>query len=87
MLAYGATITPFGGNGYYTPIHEYERQYVNAWFRTNTIYDGLIDLDVAMQSSTNAAYLNAAYEFEWLHFNPTGNQAAANAIDLNLFTH
>jgi lysophospholipase L1-like esterase len=87
VLAYGATITPFGGNGYYTPIHEYERQYVNAWFRTNTVYDGLIDLDVAMQSSTNAAYLNAAYEFEWLHFNPTGNQAAANAIDLGLFTH
>lgn len=87
MLAYGATITPFGGNGYYSAIHEYERQYVNAWFRTNNVYNGVIDLDAAMRSSTNAAYLNAAYEFEWLHFNPTGNQAAANAIDLNLFTN
>jgi lysophospholipase L1-like esterase len=86
MLAYGATITPFDGNSYYTAIHEYERQYVNAWFRTNNVYDGLIDLDMALRSSTNAAYLNAAYEFEWLHLNPTGTQAAANSIDLSLFT-
>ena len=86
MLAYGATITPFGGNGYYTTLHEAERQYVNAWYRTNNVYDGVIDLDAALQSSTNAAYLNAAYEYEWLHLNPDGTQAAANSINLSLFT-
>lgn len=87
MLAYGATITPFGGNSYYTPIHEYERQYVNAWFRTNTVYDGVIDLDAALWDPSNHAQLLPAYEFEWLHLNPTGTQAAANAINLSLFTH
>jgi lysophospholipase L1-like esterase len=87
ILAYGATITPFGGNGYYTPIHEYERQYINAWFRTNTVYDGVIDLDAALRDPSDPTQLLPAYEFEWLHLNPAGTQAAANAMDLNLFTH
>ena len=30
LRAYGATITPFGGNSYYTVAHEFERQSVNA---------------------------------------------------------
>ncbi|HUA67937.1 MAG TPA: SGNH/GDSL hydrolase family protein [Candidatus Saccharimonadales bacterium] len=86
MLAYGATITPFGGNGYYTPIHEYERQYINAWFRTNNVYDGVIDLDAALRDPSNPTQLLPAYEYEWLHLNPIGTQAAANAINLSLFT-
>jgi lysophospholipase L1-like esterase len=87
MLAYGATITPFGGNSYYTPLHEAERQYVNAWFRTNNVYDGLIDLDVAVRDPVTLTNILAAYEYEWLHLNPAGTQAAANYIDLSLFTH
>jgi len=87
MLAYGATITPFGGNAYFTPLHEAERQYVNAWFRTNTVYDGLVDLDFAVRDQSTLTNILAAYEFEWLHLNPAGTQAAANYIDLSLFTH
>ncbi len=87
MLAYGATITPFGGNSYYTTLHEAERQYVNAWFRTNNVYDGVIDLDYALRDQNTLTNLQAAYEYEWLHLNPTGTQAAANSINLDLFTH
>jgi lysophospholipase L1-like esterase len=86
MLAYGATITPFGGNSYYSTLHEAERQYVNAWFRTNNVYDGVIDLDAALRDPANPTQLLPAYEFEWLHLNPAGAQAAANYIDLSLFT-
>lgn len=87
LLAYGATITPFGGNSYYTSLHEAERQYVNSWYRTNNVFDGLIDLDVAVRDPVTLTNILAAYEYEWLHLNPAGAQAAANFIDLSLFTH
>jgi lysophospholipase L1-like esterase len=88
ILAYGATITPFGGNGYYTAAHETTRQAVNAWFRTNNVYDGLIDFDMTVRDPVTLTNLLAAYNSgDGLHLNPTGYQAMANAIDLNLFTH
>src|SRR5262245_14848986 len=91
ILAYGATITPFGGNGYFTPLHEQERQFVNAWFRTNTIYDGVIDFDAVVRdpvtlTNIQAAYYNGLNASDGLHMNPAGYQAMADAIDLNLFT-
>lgn len=87
LLAYGATITPFGGNSYFTPTHEAERQAVNAWFRTNTIYDALIDFDVAVRDPVTLTNLYAPYDSgDHLHLNPTGYQVMANSIDLTLFT-
>ncbi len=91
ILAYGATITPFGGNGYYTTLHEQERQFVNAWMRTNTVYDGLIDFDAAVRDPMTLTNFQAAFypgtnANDWLHMNPLGYQAMADAIDLNLFT-
>jgi lysophospholipase L1-like esterase len=86
MRAYGATITPFGGNSYYTTAHEAARQTVNAWFRTNTVYDALIDFDAAVRSPVTLTNLLPAYDTgDHLHLNPAGYQAMANAIDLNLF--
>jgi lysophospholipase L1-like esterase len=90
ILAYGATITPFGGNGYYSTLHEQERQFVNAWFRTNTIYDGLIDFDVIVRdpvtlTNIQAAYYSGVNASDGLHLNPAGYKAMADAIDLNLF--
>jgi lysophospholipase L1-like esterase len=92
MLAYGATITPFGGNGYYTALHEQERQYVNAWIRTNTVFDGVIDFDAAVVDPADptkfqAAFFAGPYANDWLHMNAAGYQTMANAIDLSLFTH
>jgi len=91
LRAYGATITPFGGNSYYTTAHEATRQAVNAWFRTNAIYDGVIDFDAAVRdpvtlTNFQAAFFPGANANDWLHMNPLGYKAMADAIDLNLFT-
>jgi lysophospholipase L1-like esterase len=90
LRAYGATITPFGGNGYYTVAHEAERQAVNAWFRTNTVYDGVIDFDAAVRDPVTLTNFQAAFypgvnANDWLHMNPLGYKAMGDAIDLNLF--
>ena len=90
IRAYGATITPFGGSGYYSPLHEQERQYVNAWLRTNTVFDGVIDFDAAVRdpvtlTNFQAEFFPGANANDWLHLNPAGYKAMADSIDLNLF--
>jgi lysophospholipase L1-like esterase len=90
LRAYGATITPFGGNGYYTVAHEAERQAVNAWFRTNTVFDGVIDFDAVVRDPVTLTNFQAIYypgvnANDWLHLNVLGYKAMADAIDLNLF--
>lgn len=87
ILAYGATITPFGGNGYYTVSHEASRQAVNAWIRTNHLYDGVIDFDAAVRDPVTLTNLLSTFNSgDGLHLNPAGYRAMANAINLNLFT-
>jgi lysophospholipase L1-like esterase len=86
IRAYGATITPFGQNSYYTPLHEAERQFVNAWIRTNNLYDGVVDFDLAVRDPNAQTNLLSAYSSDGLHLSPLGYQVMANAIDLNLFT-
>jgi lysophospholipase L1-like esterase len=87
LRAYGATITPFGGNGYYTVIHEATRQAVNMWFRTNTVYDGVIDFDATVRDPVTLTNLLSTYNSgDGLHLNPAGYKAMSDSIDLSLFT-
>lgn len=87
LIAYDATITPFGGNHYYTSSHETARQAVNAWIRTNNCYDGVIDFDAAVRDPAAFTNLLSAYNSgDGLHLNPAGYRAMANAINLALFT-
>jgi len=91
LRAYGATITPFGGNGYYSTAHEAARQTVNTWFRTNSVFDGVIDFDAAVRDPVTLTNFQAAFypgvnANDWLHLNPLGYRSMANSIDLNLFT-
>jgi len=91
LRTYGATITPFGGSGYYSALHEQERQFVNAWFRTNTVFDGVIDFDAVVRDPADATKFKAEYypgvnANDWLHLNVLGYKALADSIDLNLFT-
>lgn len=87
LLAYGATITPFGGNRYYTLSHESSRQTVNTWIRTNHLYDGVIDFDAITLEQATLTNLFSAYDSgDHLHLSPAGYRAMAGAIDLNLFT-
>jgi lysophospholipase L1-like esterase len=86
IAAYGATITPFGGNRYFTVSHEASRQTVNAWIRTNNLYDGVIDFDAVVRNPVTLTNLLSAYDSgDGLHLNPTGYHVMANAINLNLF--
>jgi lysophospholipase L1-like esterase len=86
LRAYGATITPFGGNSYYTTAHEAARQTVNTWIRTNNLYDGVIDFDAIVRDPVTLTNLLSVYNSgDGLHLNPTGYQAMADAIDLTLF--
>jgi lysophospholipase L1-like esterase len=86
IRAYGATITPFGGHSYYTAARETTRQTVNAWFRTNTVYDGVIDFDAIVRDPVTPTNLLPAYDTgDHLHLNSTGYRAMAEGIDLKLF--
>ena len=91
IRVYGATITPFGGNGYFSIVHEQERQFVNAWIRTNTLYDGVIDFDVAVRdpvtlTNFQSTFYAGPFANDYLHMNADGYQAMADAIPLTLFT-
>jgi lysophospholipase L1-like esterase len=86
IRVYGATITPFGGNSYYSASHEAARQTVNSWIRTNSLYDAVMDFDAAARDPANPVNLLPAYDSgDHLHLSPAGYQALANAIDLSLF--
>jgi lysophospholipase L1-like esterase len=90
LRVYGATITPFGGNNYYSELHEAIRQQVNTWIRTNAVYDGVIDFDAAVRNPVTLTNIQAAFfpglnANDGLHPNPGGYKAMADAIDLNLF--
>ena len=87
---YGATLTPFAGHSYYSELHELERQYVNRWLRTNTVFEGVVDFDAAVRDPLTLTNFQAAYHSgpnanDWLHLNPAGYQALGEAIDLKLF--
>jgi len=89
LLIYGATITPFGGNAYYTVAHESVRQQVNTYIRSGA-FDGVIDFDAAVTDGGNPPMLQAVYaawaEMDWLHPGPAGYQKMGDSVDLTLFT-
>lgn len=65
------------------------RDAINAWIRTQTLSDGIVDFDQCLADPQNPGYL--ADEFnsgDNLHPSPAGYLAMAECIDLNLFiTH
>jgi lysophospholipase L1-like esterase len=89
LLIYGATITPFGGNSYYTAAHEMVRQQVNTYIRGGA-FDGFIDFDAAVTDGGNPPMLQATYaawsQMDGLHPGPVGYQKMGDSVDLSLFT-
>lgn len=87
IKVYGATITPFGGNSYYSADHESNRKAVNDWIRgKDSGYDAVIDFDAAIRDSADPTKIQAAYTTDGLHCKPAGYQKMADAIDLSLFS-
>ncbi|MFF3887200.1 SGNH/GDSL hydrolase family protein [Streptomyces sp. NPDC001914] len=83
----GATITPYGGHGAYTPARESVRQAVNTAIRTHRIFDAVVDLDAAVRDPARPNRILPAYDpGDHLHFNDAGMRALADAIDLRTLT-
>ncbi|WP_353739218.1 GDSL-type esterase/lipase family protein [Sphingomonas sp. NIBR02145] len=84
----GATITPYGGSGYYHPDaqNEADRAAVNAWIRTPGNFDGVIDFDAAMRDPAAPTKLLKAYDNDGLHPSVAGYQAMADAVPLSLLS-
>lgn len=88
IRVYGATITPFKGNNYYSADHEKGRSTLNEWIRTTNQLDGVIDFDKAVRNPQDLEAMQKEFLFEndWLHFNAKGYETMGSSIDLNLFT-
>jgi len=87
IKAYGGTITPFKGGGYY-PFNENTenaRQQINDWIRNSGEFDGVLDFDAALRDPEDPQRLKAEYDNDHLHPSVAGYEAIANAVPLELF--
>ena len=87
IKVFGATVTPFKGNGYYRRNHEEGRKALNDWIRTYEGFDGVIDFDAMVRDTEDQERLNPEFLFEndWLHLNASGYETMGKGIDLKLF--
>lgn len=85
LRIFAGTLTPYEGAGYYTAAGEAVRQQVNAFLRSNTVFDGYIDFDKALQDPQHPTRMLAKYDHgDHLHPSDTGYAAMAAAIPLKL---
>jgi lysophospholipase L1-like esterase len=89
LLIYGATITPFSGNGYYSTSHEMVRQEANDYIRSG-VFDAYIDFDAALTDGGSPPAMQSTYaawaQQDGLHPGPAGYQKLGETVDLDLFT-
>lgn len=89
---FGATITPFSAPAnttvqpYSHPEREATRRRVNEWIRTSGTFDAVVDFDAVLRDPKIPSQLNPKYDSgDYLHPNPTGYQALADAFPLSVF--
>jgi len=83
-----ATLTPWMGFDYYHPdaASEADRKAVNAWLRSQSGADAVVDFDAVLRDPAAPDRLAPAYDCgDHLHPSPAGYQAMANAIPLAFF--
>ena len=87
IKVFGATVTPFKGNGYDRGNHEEGRKALNEWIRNGGEFDGVIDFDAMVRDTEDPDRLNPAFLFEndWLHLNASGYELMGQGIDTGLF--
>ncbi|KAH9886605.1 SGNH hydrolase [Xylariomycetidae sp. FL2044] len=91
MTVFGATITPFGGNGqsYSNPTRDQTRQSINTWIMGggDGAFAAGIDFAKFVANPTTPANLAAQYDGgDHLHPNVAGYQAIADQFPLDIFT-
>ena len=87
----GATLTPFEGALTGTPLDNYYhadkdqlRQQINAWMRRSGEFDTVIDFDALVRDPAHPARLKPEFDSgDHLHPGDRGNQAMADAVDLD----
>jgi lysophospholipase L1-like esterase len=90
IRVFGATITPYGGSGYYHPFpsNEADREAINAWIRAAGHFDGVVDFDAVVRDPQHTDQLLPAFDCgDHLHPSPAGYKAMGEAVPLSLFTH
>lgn len=89
LQTYIATLLPLKGTNapYYSETSEQKRQAVNAWIRSQSGADAVIDFDQAMSDPADPLQMRPEHHdsSDFLHPNDAGYEAMANAIDLELF--
>ena len=80
----GATISPYGGSGYYAPgpDNEADRLAYNQWIRTAGVVDGVVDFDAALRDPAKPDHLLKAFDNDGLHPSTAGYKAMADAVPL-----
>jgi lysophospholipase L1-like esterase len=82
----GATLTPYGGAGYYCDAGEHVREAVNDWIRSSGVFDGVVDFDKITSDPQNPKAFNPLYDSgDHLHPSDAGYKAMGEGIDLTLF--
>lgn len=77
----GCTLTPAGHSEFYTPIVEQKRQVVNAWIRSSSVYDAVLDLDAIAHDAQTPEILKSALDRgDGLHYSEDGGHALAQAL-------
>lgn len=79
----GSTLTPFGGHRGYSDQLNSVREQVNRIIRAGKVYDQVVDFDKALRDPAAPVRLLPAYDSgDHLHPSDAGNQAMANAVNL-----
>ena len=85
LRVFGATITPFKGNNYYSESHEKGRQTLNQWIRTTKMLDGVIDFYQAVRNPQDTEAMQQQFLFEAVNvlgYARNGEQTAQRIIDV-----
>lgn len=86
IKAFGATLTPYGGAGYYSDKGEQIREEVNNWIRSSGTFDGVVDFDKITRDPQNPNRFNPQFDSgDHLHPSDAGYKAMGDGIDLQLF--
>lgn len=85
LKIYGATITPFKGNGYYNQFSEGCRNDVNRWIRDSGRFDAVFDFDHVVRNPQDTLSLVSSNQNDGLHPDLAGFKKMADCINLGLF--
>jgi len=86
IKVFAATLTPYGGAGYFSEKGEQVRKDYNNWIRSSSVFDGVIDFEKITSDPANPDRFNPEYDSgDHLHPKDTGYKAMGGGIDLKLF--